>query len=149
MNRIKATVVASVTFLVASVTSPGKAQAPYPPMSPYARPGMGVYGPYGPSSPILSPYLNLIRPGSPAINYFGGVIPERQRLLFQQEFGQSLLDVEQRLGAAPEGEELLPTLSTTGHPTQFGYYGSYFPTMGYGARPPGMIGQVQPPRRSR
>jgi hypothetical protein len=39
-------------------------------------------------------------------------------------------------------------LSTTGHATQFGYYGTYFPTMGYGARP-GMIGQGQPQRRSR
>jgi hypothetical protein len=149
MNRIKATVLASIATLFTFSANSGQAQAPYPPLSPYPRPPvMGGYGPYGPSGPALNPYLNLIRPGSPAINYFGGVLPERERRLYQQEFSQSLLDIEQRGTAAPEAEDLLPTLPSTGHPTQFGYYGSYFPTMGYGARPATM-GQSQPQRRTR
>jgi hypothetical protein len=149
MNWIKGTVMASIAMLVTFSANSGRAQGPYPPTSPYSRPPvMGGYGPYGPYSPGLNPYLNLIRPGSPAINYFGGVLPERERRLFQQEFGQTLLDVEQRGAAAPEAEDLLLTLQSTGHPTQFGYYGSYFPTMAYGARP-AMTGQSQPQRRTR
>jgi hypothetical protein len=95
----------------------------------------------------MNPYLNLIRPGSPAINYFSGVLPQREQRVFQQQFGQSLLDLEQRAAPAMEAEDLVPALPSTGHPTQFGYTGSYFPIPGYGPRP--MIGPSPPQGRVR
>ena len=82
-------------------------------------------GPYGPG---LSPYLNLLRGGPPAVNYYNGVLSERDRRLFQQQAGQAITGLEQDIGAVqPGSEDLLSPLSGTGHPTAFGYSGSYFP----------------------
>jgi hypothetical protein len=89
-------------------------------------------GPYGPG---LSPYLNLLRGGPPAVNYYNGVLSERDRRLFQQQAGQAITGLEQDVNAAqPGSEDLLPTLAGTGHPTAFGYSGSYFPATNYPGR---------------
>jgi hypothetical protein len=89
-------------------------------------------GPYGPG---LSPYLNLLRGGPPAVNYYNGVLSERDRRLFQQQAGQSIIGLEQQVGAPQtDSENLLSELPGTGHPTAFGYSGSYFPATNYPGR---------------
>lgn len=89
--------------------------------------------PVGPNAnrPTVSPYLNLLRGGSPAINYFGIVRPELQ---MQQNLGQ----LQQQLNQAnqnmqglaenlvPAGEQVLPT---TGHAVQFNNTLNYFNRM--------------------
>src|SRR5712692_650720 len=93
------------------------ATAQYP-GNPYGGGGarFGPPPPGGPYGPGLSPYLNLLRGGPPAVNYYNGVLSERDRRLFQQQAGQSIMGLEQEVGAAqPGSEELLSSLSGTGH----------------------------------
>src|SRR5262249_56944980 len=60
--------VALATLCTLGLLAGGQAQAQYS-----LRPGIG--GGYTPP-PAFSPYLNLARPGSPTLNYFGLVRPE-------------------------------------------------------------------------
>jgi hypothetical protein len=73
--------------------------------------------------PAFSPYLNLNRGGSPAINYYGLVRPEIQ-------FRQSLLhlsnDVAANQQALGSGNPGLNDMPFTGHPTQFMNLSGYF-----------------------
>jgi hypothetical protein len=97
-------------LVLASGTSWGQ-QTPYP----YARPGFSPY-----SRPQLSPYLNMLRGGSPAANYYMGVRPEFDRRATNLEVGTALQDLERRTVVDREStDELVPTLSGTGHPVQF------------------------------
>jgi hypothetical protein len=84
---------------------------------PYVRPQTGPA-----SRPALSPYLNLLRNGSPAINYYGLVRP-------QQEFSRSLQEIQNELHAPP-GAPATPNSATslpiTGHPSRFFSHGGYF-----------------------
>lgn len=87
----------------------------------------GGYGPY--SRPGLSPYLNLIRGGDPAANYYLGVIPERDRRALGAQLSGQLLDLEEREGSAfggPRDTKMDPILPGTGHPTYFLNYSTYF-----------------------
>jgi hypothetical protein len=100
----------------------GPAPAQY--TAPLSRPN------YGPGyRPQLSPYLNLLRGGDPASNYFLGVIPEQQRRantqLFRQEI--SALEVEAAQSRlAPQDADIFQPLHRTGHPTAFGNTVTYF-----------------------
>src|SRR5882762_3411361 len=76
---------------VATAQYPGN---PYQNLNRFGTPTPG--GPYGPG---LSPYLNLLRGGLPAVNYYNGVLSERDRRQFQQQAGQSILGLEQEVGA--------------------------------------------------
>jgi hypothetical protein len=74
--------------------------------------------------PPVSPYLNLVRPGNPGLNYYNLVRP-------QVEFGNSILGLQQQVGAlgtevALEGQAQT-ALPTTGHATVFGNYSHYYP----------------------
>ena len=110
------------------------AQQPYPnylsplPTSPYAR-------------PQLSPYLNLLRGGSPSANYYLGVIPERDRRRNERALGTAVQDLERR-GETPAlpGEDLVPRLPSTGHPAYFMNYATYF---NLGAGPLPNVGTAQ------
>lgn len=94
----------------ALVTATAAAQ---PPLGP--RPLTGV------NTPPVSPYLNLLRPGtSPAINYYGLVRPEMNFLNSVQAL-QAQLGYAQQAAALQAGE-----VGTTGHPVYFLNYGSYF-----------------------
>jgi hypothetical protein len=102
--------------------------------APPARPN------YGPGyKPQLSPYLNLIRGGDPAANYFLGTIPEQQRRYNAQVFGSEISELDRRtLGNVLTPEEaIFKTLPGTGHPTAFGSTGYYF---GGGTNPYGGAG---------
>jgi hypothetical protein len=99
---------------------------------------------YGPGyRPQLSPYLNLLRGGDPAANYFLGVIPEEQRRYNARVFSADIADLDRRLlgATAPTEEQRLFTpLPGTGHPTVFGNTGTYFG----GSNPYGGPGLRQP-----
>ncbi len=111
---------------------------------------------YGPGyAPQLSPYLNMLRPGDPAINYFSGVMPELQRRQDRTLMYGSLQGLMSQLPAPPnlDEQDLDVPLISTGHPTAFNYTGMYFNsgTIGQGAALPatqrrggGMMGQRGP-----
>jgi hypothetical protein len=59
----------------------GQTQTPYLQNSPY---GQNNY--YNSNNQPLSPYLNMLRGGNPAVNYFFGVRPAQNQLLFGAPF---------------------------------------------------------------
>lgn len=104
--------------------------------------GPGLVSPYNSSftrpGPSLSPYLNLLRGGNPAANYYLGVVPEVERRNNAAAFSAGIYDLSRRLDLGPDlvGEEpLFPTLPQTGHAVQFFNYGGYFGG-GIAGRPP-------------
>jgi len=120
MNRL----LTIACFVLIAIVPALPAQQPYP----YAY-GRGTIGPY--NRPTLSPYLDMLRGGSPSANYFLGVNPEFQRRANTAVFGTAIEDLERRANenVAPEAEDLLPTLPGTGHPAAFNNLGSYFNTV--------------------
>jgi hypothetical protein len=92
---------------------------------PYNRPN------YGPGyRPQLSPYLNFLRGGDPAANYFLGTLPEIQRRTNAQVFSSSILDLENRTAQQPTGGDgIFNPLGTSGHPTAFNNTAGYFNQM--------------------
>lgn len=94
-----------------------------------AQPQLG-----GARPPTFSPYLNLLRAnGSPALNYFGLVRPEVQARQALQNLQTAVTANQQSIGDIQAGNAgnagLLPT---TGHPSMFMNYGSFFLTGGAG-----------------
>jgi hypothetical protein len=118
--------------------------------------GPGLVSPYNSSftrpGPNLSPYLNLLRGGNPAANYYLGVVPEIERRSNAAAFSAGIQDLSRRIESPAleaSGEELFPALPQTGHPVQFFNYSYYF---GSGTRAaaqqPGQAGVTPvPPRR--
>ena len=87
--------------------------------------GLGGGNSYG--RPQLSPYLNLLRGGNPAANYYLGVVPERERRANAAMFGSAINDLEWRTRYGAGGElDLGEPITSTGHPTAFLNTGSYF-----------------------
>jgi hypothetical protein len=99
-----------------------------------------AYGPF--YRPGLSPYLNMLRGGDPAVNYYLGVVPEFQRRRNDAVFRGAILDLEARTAAAPalaaEDVDIARPLAQTGHVTAFNNTANYFnnpiPLTGVGAR---------------
>lgn len=91
--------------IIATSARPAAAQPPGVPRSPY------------------SPYLNLARPGNPAINYYGLVRPE-------QEFRNSIANLRGQVGTLnQEVNRINPNatgLPQTGHPVAFMNYSHYY-----------------------
>jgi hypothetical protein len=127
---------------------------PYPSLSPGTR-----FAPYArqpqinPSSgPRLSPYLNLLRGGNPAANYFMGVVPEVERRRFESQTIASFQSLEERTATPPAagGEDnLFPKLSQTGHPVQYMNAAPYYNmgnSRGTGQQPQGFQAQARPKR---
>jgi hypothetical protein len=113
--------------------------------------GPGLVSPYNSSftrpGPNLSPYLNLLRGGNPAANYYLGVLPEVERRNNASQFAAGIQDLSRRFEAPPsETDELFPRLPQTGHPVQFGNYGQYFGTTA-GLRPQQAAPPSPAPRR--
>jgi hypothetical protein len=96
-----------------------------------------------PQRPTFSPYLNLLRGGNTALNYYGIVRP-------QQQFDQQLGQLQSRLGqAAREFEQLdqqisagysqfNPLLPATGNVATFNNLGGYFDRIGGGGGAAGL-----------
>ena len=80
--------------------------------------------------PVLNPYLNMLRGGNPAINYYGLVRPQMQQ-------GQQLQMLQNGLARTTEEAEaaaMTPTtptgvLADTGHTVGFMTYPRYFNTV--------------------
>jgi hypothetical protein len=134
MPRFSFHACAAVLVLALGWTGQARAQNTYPYLPP----------PYGPGyQTMLSPYLNFLRGGDPAANYFLGVLPEFQRRenrnQFRSQIGQlQILTAPLRNPLEEPLEEAgLPTrFQASGHATAFGYTGSFFGGTG-GAAPLG------------
>jgi hypothetical protein len=86
-----------------------------------AQPPVGPRPLTGVNTPAVSPYLNLLRPGtSPGINYYGLVRPQ---IDFQNSVQalQSQFGYAQQAAGLPAGDP-----GTTGHPVYFLNYNAYF-----------------------
>src|SRR5260370_12815663 len=121
MKRVGLTALAALGVLGFLATGQARAQFGYqrPQTSPNPR-------------PAVSPYLNLLRSGDPAVNYNTLVRPqiEQPRAIQQlqievQQQDQAMLG--QRF-AVPAGVNPSAVLPFTGHPTQFMNYSHYFTT---------------------
>src|SRR5690348_8952842 len=73
----------------------------------------------------LSPYLNLLRGGDPAANYFIGVQPEFQRRQDRNTIYPAIQGLANQLPPRPGTVErdIDSPLASTGHPVAFGYTG--------------------------
>ena len=92
----------------------------------YGRYGSGAAGYSNPGRPQLSPYLNLLRGGDPAANYYAGVVPAFQQRAVNAQYGSAIVDLDRRVyGPAGEGD-IGDITNTTGHPTAFLNTSSYF-----------------------
>jgi hypothetical protein len=91
--------------------------------------GPAFQQPFG-TSPALSPWLNLVRSGNPAIELYLGTLPEMDRRWFQGAVVSTLPTLEnfmlQQQQAVPPDIFGIPTLPATGHGAGFGVYGTYF-----------------------
>jgi hypothetical protein len=142
MSRLLVVSLASLSCLVVLGNGTASAQGYYPSQS--ARPNYGIYQPYGGgyNRPLLSPYLDLLRGGDPAVNYFLGTVPEFQRRANAAQFRSAIQDLEQRTGqpTTTEPEDLFKPLTSTGHPTAFlntgGFFGNTAPVVRPGIQPP-------------
>jgi hypothetical protein len=113
--------IAAVACLV--LWTGGEATAQYINPS-FARP---VYSPY--ARPALSPYLDLLRGGNPAANYYLGVLPELDRRATDTAFRSAILNLDVRtsmLGREVEAIAGMETLPGTGHAVQFMSYYPYY-----------------------
>ncbi len=97
--------------------------------------GRQAYG-YG-TRPNLSPYLNLIRGGNTAANYFVGVRPEVQRRQQAALFSTEITDLNIRTAGRPEEFPTTPPAVSSGTYSYLantgGYFNNtsaYFPTAG-------------------
>jgi hypothetical protein len=94
-----------------------------PAQAQYVPPQVSPYGTGG-----ISPYLNLLRPGNPAVNFYGLVAPQIQQQaqigLLQQQTQQ--LAQRQSVVAPPTNQAQV----TTGHQTRFMQYNQYFNSTG-------------------
>jgi hypothetical protein len=102
------------------------ALAPAQPLA-YRPPGVPV-------RPTTSPYLNLNRPGSQAINYYNLVRPEI-------DFRNNLNNLQQQVGTLNQAAAAPATgaIADTGHPVQFMNFGGYYPQSLAGAAGRGRI----------
>src|SRR5579859_8050945 len=64
--------------------------------------------------PPLSPYLNFLRGGNAAANYYLGVLPEFRQRSLNAQYGAQLQYMNQRPleDETPEMNDLLPTLAS-------------------------------------
>ena len=115
MKRLILAAIGSVCCLVSLSAQTALAQ-----MAPYSRPGSAPA-----NRPQLSPYLNLLRGGDPAANYYLGVVPERERRRNDAVFQREIADLDQRTQSTTPGEDFVP-LRSTGHATAYGNTGTYF-----------------------
>jgi hypothetical protein len=114
MSPIKPALIALVVVLAAGAVFAQPPIAPVAPTQPY-------------SPPVVSPYLNLLNRGNPAINYYGIVRPEvqDQQQLQRLQFGLARTNAVIE-AAATTTPSLLPT---TGHTVGFMTQASYFNTV--------------------
>src|SRR5713226_9128309 len=102
MTRLTLSGLTVTGLLWLAIAGTANAQYPGSPVQGGAYGGFGAGNPYG--RPQLSPYLNLLRGGSPAANYYLGVVPERERRANAALFGSAISDLEWRTRYGAGGE---------------------------------------------
>jgi hypothetical protein len=98
------------------------------------------------SSPAYSPYLNLLRPGSTANNYYGLVRPQIDFQNSVNTLQQQYTNLNRDVNAPPPDQQ--PVLPTTGHAATFMNYASFYPGLG-GNRTSGRPTAATPPATGR
>lgn len=71
------------------------------------------------SRPTISPYFNLLRRGSPVVNYYGLVRPEQDFRAANDQFRQQFRDVDRKLEPVEPQREGASNLGITGHHVRF------------------------------
>lgn len=131
MKRILVTPFAVLMAWLILGCIPASAQYTYPFRPPQYGPGYQTQ---------LSPYLNMLRPGDPAVNFYTGVLPEVQRRQDRNAVFGSLQGLTMQFPAPPgiNEEDYDAPMYSTGHPTAFNYTGMYFNSsmMGQGSMSP-------------
>jgi hypothetical protein len=95
---------------------------------------------YPGAPPQVSPYLNLVRGGSPGINYYGLIRPQQQLQMGLQNVQAALIN-EQQFAGAQEALATQPVI--TGNYATYQTQNRYFMTRGgggFGQRPIGFPG---------
>lgn len=116
---------------VAALPAVGRAQLTGPSNPSGYAPNM-----YNRAAQPLSPYLNLLRGGNNAVNYFYGVRPGTQSAAFMGMFGQPGAGARQTffpgavdtLADLTDNPQDLSKVAPTGHPVGFGNTLNYFGT---------------------
>jgi hypothetical protein len=149
MTRLPHAALAALAVLLFVSGERAVAQNPYypnysTPYSVYPRAGVNPF-----SRPALSPYLDLLRGGNVAANYYLGVIPEiyRRQADLQYQSNFQFLGQQQRM-ITQEVEGLTAELGITGHPTAFQNFGTYF-TPVVGGRPAPVAVPIQPTKKGK
>jgi hypothetical protein len=115
--------------------APESALAQYPYQRRFGQPPAGA---------TATPYLNLIRRGNPAINYYGLVRPQANFQAEMQALQQRINSAQREIDARGETNGL----PATGHPTYFMNYSHYYPAYGTpGMAPTGRPRYVPGPGR--
>jgi hypothetical protein len=142
MRKLLQASLLAASVLVAADASSAFAQ--YPNYG-YQQPG---YNRFNAGGPGLSPYLNMLRGGNPAANYFLGVRPEIDRRNNAYLFSNAIQGLEQRTATNAEAiDDLLPKPGVSGHPTFFMNYGPYYSGGPQSTMPPrGQTQQTKPGR---
>ena len=70
------------------------------------------------SRPTISPYLNLLRQGNPALNYYGLVRPEQEFRAANDQFRNQFSDVREKVDELKE-KDAASNLGITGHHVRF------------------------------
>ncbi|HVA49970.1 MAG TPA: hypothetical protein VNH11_26630 [Pirellulales bacterium] len=98
------------------------------------RPGIRRYQSMN-TEPIVSPYLNLARPGGdPGFNYFTLVQPQVQQQSYQQTQNAQIRGLNQQLQQQAKEGPYGPvnTIRPTGRGASFRSYSHYYPSKGAG-----------------
>jgi hypothetical protein len=126
MNRQRIAWIAGIGLSLA-LAAPAAAQNAFP----YFNPGTNPYQQQRP--PVLSPYLNLINRGNPAVNYYNFVQPQLQLAQpfagYQGPPPTTGYQPGEEVGLDPhDPTSVMPRSS--GHPTTFNSTGTYFNSLG-------------------
>jgi hypothetical protein len=132
MRRFTFSSCAALLALAAGWSGTARAQITYPFTPPQFGPGYQT---------MLSPYLNFLRggtnSGSAAANYFLGVLPEDQRRQYSNQFRGNISNLQiltsplrNPLEEPVEVSDVPRKFFPSGHPTAFGYTGTFFGAAG-------------------
>jgi hypothetical protein len=133
MRRFVLVALVTLGVLPGGAAMTALAQYPASPFGQYFNPYTRPPGTNPGGGPRLSPYLNLLRGGNPAANYYLGVVPEIEQRRFQAVSQAQIqgLQVSTALPPVnPEDTDLTVATSITGHPAVFNNTAAYFGGVG-------------------
>ena len=133
MRRFVHVALVALGVLASGAAVTAFAQYPASPYGQYYNPYTRPPGTNPGGGPRLSPYLNLLRGGNPAANYYLGVVPEIDRRRYEaisQAQIQGLQVATSLPPVNPEDTDLTVATSITGHPAVFNSTAAYFGGVG-------------------